>query len=275
MAERAAIPADQEALLRAIGASQDDDTPRLVYADWLDEHGDPEQAAFIRESIAHAREDGKEKGKHAPHPTGERAREWRKRLGLEHADEHGFHRGFPRMIVYYSAEDFLIEVASLFELLPIHDLAIFWQYGQSLDEEALTAIAARPEIARLHTLRLANYNDEIPLAGWKVLLHSPFLRGLRMLSAGGCGLTDDHARALAECGNLAGLTAIDLSDNAITAAGAMAVLQSPYLQNISKLSLVSNKVDEGSDLYREIVDAVTERFGSDRPLRYLFEEVGV
>jgi hypothetical protein len=41
------------------------------------------------------------------------------------------------------------------------------------------------------------------------------------------------------------------------------------------LSLVSNKVDEGSDLYREIVDAVTERFGSDRPLRYLFEEVGL
>src|SRR4051794_31473628 len=26
----------------------DDDTPRLVYADWLDEHGDPARAEFIR-----------------------------------------------------------------------------------------------------------------------------------------------------------------------------------------------------------------------------------
>jgi uncharacterized protein (TIGR02996 family) len=36
------------ALLRAICAAPDDDTPRLVAADWLEEHGDPDRAAFIR-----------------------------------------------------------------------------------------------------------------------------------------------------------------------------------------------------------------------------------
>lgn len=28
-----------------------DDTPRLIYADWLDENGEPERAAFIRLQI--------------------------------------------------------------------------------------------------------------------------------------------------------------------------------------------------------------------------------
>ena len=35
-------------LLRAVIAAPDDDLPRLVYADWLDEHGDPDLAEFIR-----------------------------------------------------------------------------------------------------------------------------------------------------------------------------------------------------------------------------------
>jgi uncharacterized protein (TIGR02996 family) len=37
-----------EAFLQAILESPDDDAPRLVYADWLDEHGDPARAEFIR-----------------------------------------------------------------------------------------------------------------------------------------------------------------------------------------------------------------------------------
>jgi uncharacterized protein (TIGR02996 family) len=36
------------AFLRAIIESPDDDTPRLIYADWLEEHDQPERAEFIR-----------------------------------------------------------------------------------------------------------------------------------------------------------------------------------------------------------------------------------
>jgi uncharacterized protein (TIGR02996 family) len=46
--QRSGSPAQQRALIRAIADSPDDDGPRLVYADWLEEHGDPERAAFIR-----------------------------------------------------------------------------------------------------------------------------------------------------------------------------------------------------------------------------------
>jgi uncharacterized protein (TIGR02996 family) len=39
---------DEAAFLRAIAGAPADDAPRLVYADWLDEHGRPERAEFIR-----------------------------------------------------------------------------------------------------------------------------------------------------------------------------------------------------------------------------------
>jgi uncharacterized protein (TIGR02996 family) len=39
---------DEAALLSAIRAHADEDTPRLAYADWLDEHEQPEQAEFVR-----------------------------------------------------------------------------------------------------------------------------------------------------------------------------------------------------------------------------------
>lgn len=37
-------------LLQAILAAPDDDTPRVVYADWLDDHGEVTLAAAIRDS---------------------------------------------------------------------------------------------------------------------------------------------------------------------------------------------------------------------------------
>src|SRR5262245_37254953 len=39
---------EEPALLAAILADPEDDLPRLAYADWLDEHGNPERAEFIR-----------------------------------------------------------------------------------------------------------------------------------------------------------------------------------------------------------------------------------
>jgi uncharacterized protein (TIGR02996 family) len=39
---------DREAFIAAVIARPDDDLPRLVFADWLDEHGEPEWAEFIR-----------------------------------------------------------------------------------------------------------------------------------------------------------------------------------------------------------------------------------
>ncbi|HVK16992.1 MAG TPA: TIGR02996 domain-containing protein [Fimbriiglobus sp.] len=54
------MTADERALIQAIIAAPDDDLPRLVYADWLEEHGRPERAEFIRVQCELAQ----------PHPCG-------------------------------------------------------------------------------------------------------------------------------------------------------------------------------------------------------------
>jgi|SRR5262245_3451414 len=48
---------DATALFAAIRAAPDDDAPRLVCADWLDEHGQAERAEFIRVQIERTRND--------------------------------------------------------------------------------------------------------------------------------------------------------------------------------------------------------------------------
>jgi uncharacterized protein (TIGR02996 family) len=43
---------EHEAFLKAIAAAPTEDGPRLVYADWLDERGDHDRAAFLRAEVA-------------------------------------------------------------------------------------------------------------------------------------------------------------------------------------------------------------------------------
>ncbi|HLW65058.1 MAG TPA: TIGR02996 domain-containing protein [Gemmataceae bacterium] len=46
-----------DAFLKTIRENPDDDAPRLVYADWLDENGQPDRAEFIRLQIENAKRD--------------------------------------------------------------------------------------------------------------------------------------------------------------------------------------------------------------------------
>lgn len=51
-------PTTGQALLAAILAAPEDDAPRLVFADWLDEHGEGERGEFVRVQVELARMDG-------------------------------------------------------------------------------------------------------------------------------------------------------------------------------------------------------------------------
>src|SRR4051812_17905575 len=88
---------DADALLRAVLAAPDDDAPRLVYADWCDEHGDPDRAAFIRAQVELAR--------HPNHPKRDERKQTERTLWRQHrvewtawvprwAEVPGFDRGF-------------------------------------------------------------------------------------------------------------------------------------------------------------------------------------
>jgi uncharacterized protein (TIGR02996 family) len=45
----------REAFVQSIREAPDDDVPRLIYADWLEDNGEPERAEFIRFQCALAR----------------------------------------------------------------------------------------------------------------------------------------------------------------------------------------------------------------------------
>jgi uncharacterized protein (TIGR02996 family) len=48
MSERGRESLDERALVAAVAARPDDLLPRLVYADWLDEHGEADRAELVR-----------------------------------------------------------------------------------------------------------------------------------------------------------------------------------------------------------------------------------
>src|SRR5687768_543816 len=48
-------PSPEHEFVEAIRAAPAEDAPRLVYADWLEENGDPDRAAFIRTQCELAR----------------------------------------------------------------------------------------------------------------------------------------------------------------------------------------------------------------------------
>jgi uncharacterized protein (TIGR02996 family) len=107
---------EEAALLRAIYANPDDDTPRLVYADWLDEHGQPERAEFIRVQVELARTECEESHQRLEERADElheaHCEEWTKGLGKfnEERITIEFDRGFPERLEFTDArpKDFTI-----------------------------------------------------------------------------------------------------------------------------------------------------------------------
>jgi uncharacterized protein (TIGR02996 family) len=274
------IPAEQAALLAAIVAEPDDDTPRLAYADWLQEQGYVEQAQFIRDSIKLA---GMRPRASQYRPLAQRlakvaevnGRQWLKVLGLEYASDPEFERGLPKGVTYWRPGDFVTEAPTLFARLPIRDLAVCWQSGKGLDNKVLGAMAAMPELARLHTLGLANSTLSIPLAGWKKLIGSRHLRRLRRLCVYSC-VEDKHVLALAACRNLVGLTSLDLYENPIEVSSILAVLRSPHLAKVKTMSFHETDAvdvcrDNDPELYKELIAALTKRLGSAKAAREALE----
>jgi uncharacterized protein (TIGR02996 family) len=46
------LMSDRAALVAAVAAAGDDDLPKLVFADWLDENGEPDRATDVRTNSA-------------------------------------------------------------------------------------------------------------------------------------------------------------------------------------------------------------------------------
>jgi uncharacterized protein (TIGR02996 family) len=172
-----AAPPDPEeaALLRGVLDAPDDDAPRLVYADWLDEHGRSERAVFIRVQCALA---GLPEGDPSRPALAAREAELRQRHGAAwsrpvrwRASEPVFRRGF-------------VDAVTL---------------------DALAAATALPRIRANEPLREITLTASGPVTqGWSAVFRSSVLAGLRGLTLR-MWLSDDEVADLAASAALAGL----------------------------------------------------------------------
>jgi uncharacterized protein (TIGR02996 family) len=218
---------DGEALHAAILADPDEDTPRLAYADWLDEQGESDRAEFIRIQVALAR---RPPGEPDPGRLELVVREtalllarhaaWLAPLRaaggpLDHPGTHAlFRRGFVE-VVWMPGALFRERAEVLFARVPARELRVTVaspaEFGKLMEY---------PLVGRLAALDLSD--RRLGDAAAEGVAWSPFTNRLRALRLRGCGITDDGAYALAAA-DLDHLRELDVAHNPIGPAGLAAL----------------------------------------------------
>jgi uncharacterized protein (TIGR02996 family) len=216
--------AQEQGLLATVLAEPDNDGPRLVYADWLDEHDQPARAEFIRLQIELAKRPGvrrreqlrlREKELLDAHKEtwAEPVAEFRTIYKYYHSRTlYVFRRGFVEGILT-DPDTFIEQAAEMFARAPIREI----HFAEVGDYEEL---ANCKHLLRLHTLEFAGTNlTEEDNVG--VLLRSRYLANLTRLTVEG---VDDNGH-------------LDL-------AGVRALVGSKYLGKLEALSLSGNWLNE-------------------------------
>jgi uncharacterized protein (TIGR02996 family) len=231
---------DEQPFLDAIFERYDDDRPRLVYADFLDDAGEPHRAELIRVQLALARLN--EDDPRRPLLNDRQAELLAQNRAAWTADLAGlvvgvdFRRGIPDS-ASVDAATFLERGDELFAKLRVRRLRL-------LDAAPVGAkLFASPLLAGVRELDLCNADLRNP--GVALLARSPFLRGLESLDLGFNNLEDAGVEALARSSLLPNLTALSLNDNdSITGAGVRALAESPFFAGLTSLDLSGNDIGE-------------------------------
>jgi uncharacterized protein (TIGR02996 family) len=214
--------ADAKAFLQAILENPDDDSPRLIFADWLEERGDKERAEFIRVGCAKAQ---------LAHDDPQRLMLHRREHELESQHRADwlrglskaaiscrplFRRGFPES-VFCTVREFLAGAPSLFATSPI-DTANLRQFGSRVVWDKL---ARSSYLSHLRELDLSFSAIDEP--SFISLIRSPHLTAVIRLKVSSAHLGDGAARALAGAGHLKRLVAVNFVGN-VSDAGRQALL---------------------------------------------------
>ncbi len=249
---------DERAFLNAIIAAPDDDVPRLVYADWLDEHDEPARAEFIRVEceLPHL-----EPG----HPR--RSKLMARHDLLSKAYRQDWFRAFIDLGVnYQTSRGFVQEVTTGPEQLSDH--AEEWFAMQPITCLRLTRVYVDYEgvrrwfhrqvfsatyLGRLKSLDLRS--AYVNSAGVYFLSRNPSIRSLRELDLSHNHIDNAGAEKLAAMPELANLRSLNLSFNQLTDAGARALASSTTLTGLDNLWVARNRITSVG------WDALQERFG--------------
>jgi uncharacterized protein (TIGR02996 family) len=243
---------DRETFLRAICDNPTDDTARLVFADWLEEHGDADRGEFIRieVQIANRGPDDEIGGRRRAALFARRAellkahaREWLEPF-LGCAKEAGFERGFVAE-VEATADMFLTHGERWMTLTPLTRVRFTGTLVVAGDAEPSCYRAEQlfscPLLARLGTIDLET--NHITPDDMRRLAAYPDLSRLRELVLAWNRLGSEGAAILAGMPQLRGLEELNLLGNGITGAGARALAQSPYLGGLKELRITKNPIN--------------------------------
>ncbi len=227
---------EAEAFLQRIRAYPDDDAQRLIFADWLDEEGDP-RGQFIRVqlALAHLAEHDR---------AGDNLRIEERQLLAVHRDEwEAQFRGLVTGAVFrrgfvdegkVAARQFVRHADEIFAVSPVRHVHLL-DVGESLP-----AVAQCPFLSRLSALTVYAQHAGEPLA--RALARSQYVANLKVLHLGRNRLADDAAELLATSPHLAALEELDLSENEIGGTGARALSSSPHLSRLARLELRENRL---------------------------------
>ncbi len=231
---------DEQPFLDAVFDRYADDRPRLVYADFLDDSGEPERAELVRVQLALARlgEDDPRRpalsDRQAELLAKNRA-EWTAHLaGL--ADSVDYRRGVPDS-ASVDAATFLDRGHDLFARLRVRRLRLL-NCGPVMPK-----LAGSPLLAQVRELDLCN--AELGNAGLALLARSPHLKHLDSLDLGFNALDDAGVETLARSYLLPNLTQLALNDNdRITGDGLEALAESPHFAGLTVLDVSGNDIGE-------------------------------
>lgn len=248
---------DERAFLDAICAQPDDDTARLVYADWLTENGQPNRGEFIRVEIELVRtppttEDDERRRR----VLFERRADLLKRYKsvwlapfLPFAKESSFDRGFVQALEV-PADTFLQSAEKWFALTPLTRIKFT---SRSIYDPPVAELFATPHLARLEAIDLTS--QELVAADIERLAEHPNLARLRELVLTWNAVRSEGAKVLAQMPQLHELRALDLRSNGISDPGARALAESPYLAYLVELRMSRNPIRDRS------WSALEDRFG--------------
>jgi uncharacterized protein (TIGR02996 family) len=227
---------EDAALWRAVVADPHDDAPRLILADWLEEHGQPERAEFIRVQcrLAALEEDASERSpldRHEKHLWLKRRSAWRARLPGRLRD-FPFRRGFVHPQNFSGRQFFGLTDGALAHA-PLWDVRLTLRGPAGID--GLTGVERLRHVAGLEI-------DGCGLGSGQLgeVLSAPALVNVRGLGLRGGPYTPEHMRALADSPLAARLTHLTIFSAPNLGPKAAEVLAtSPGARNLEVLTLTN------------------------------------
>jgi uncharacterized protein (TIGR02996 family) len=257
---------DHDALLHAIAEHPEEDTPRLMYADWLEENGQPERADFVRNQVGLGQIGIDDPARRPLVQKNVRylmnfVPQWKVELpqipGVEWGD---FNRGLIEEVQATTEQPIIDHATEIFAVPGIHVLRLRWlgtppaPHGLPRRTSAGEKLARVAELIRLRVLRLVAARAQAGTL--RDLLASPHLGKLTALDLHGNRADDSVAEDIAD-GRFPDLAELWLGNNQVGADGALALAQSPHLTKLRLLDLSGNRgIDHATRT------ALKRRFGS-------------